>query len=626
MSNPALERLRLLVETTPPNGLVNEVQNPDGRLGGWGWVSTRETSLANQANIDTDPAGLRITWPSSSAGDPVHSEPFPVAPGEWLNGRITVVESTNAVVGHWLLFDDEGALLEAAAYTPLRTTVDPLPHTGYMTAHQVPAGVAYAALRLNRAGTGTTLVVDEVMVTRSTGTASLGTTFGFSEPFVGVDILGSAYALKIDRAPLNAGTLEGSIYDLDLDPAVSEDLRPGRRLRLEVEESPGTWSPLFVGAVAEAEVTYRLKRYAADDPRHADIALTAVDHASRLAAAQRPDGVSSVAHLPWSLEGAGVPWDCNGNTGHRRGVTIVSRNDEATALDQVAITRDSVHGHAWVDRAGVLRVYDPANMPAGVVEVLDEQHYTDLDAGWDTASIINEVEVTVVYLTGKGETKEKTYGPFRDAASVGRWGPRRSTFRVHGIANSKTAARTYALEVMAANAAPAVRVREVTLPVRNDAEIPHALVDLYDLVQVVNTGKGLDHQRRVTKLEQTITPAAWEVALEFEEPTAVASPQATPSVPDAAVALEVAGPVTTVQGGQTTINLNGNTSNNKSITFPRAFDSAPDLVCTGDDGRYIPVVVSVSATGATLQAAHRDGQGLAISVLTRWIAVGPITP
>lgn len=182
------------------------------------------------------------------------------------------------------------------------------------------------------------------------------------------NILGPTRDIQIDREELNLGTMTASILDATLDPSQTEDLRPGRKARLLLLQiDPVTegdlWTPLFTGTTTRLEVDYDEKIFPPKPPR---VGLTAVDNTQTLANARRPDGVATIDELPYVLEGAGVPWRVNNSSAHVTTATTVSTNDNASALDQVAITRDSTLGAAWVDRFGVLVARDyhaPINLP-----------------------------------------------------------------------------------------------------------------------------------------------------------------------------------------------------------------------------------------------------------------------
>src|SRR5690606_19465614 len=97
---------------------------------------------------------------------------------------------------------------------------------------------------------------------------------------------------------------------------------------------------------------------------------------------------------------------------------------------------------------------------------------------FDLARCINSVKVQVTRINpGTGDTEEVEYGPFNDAASVREWGQQQAEFRVQGI--NEDLIDDYAAAILAANAIPAKRINEVTLPLRTVAELErHVLLDL----------------------------------------------------------------------------------------------------------------------------------------------------
>ena len=176
-----------------------------------------------------------------------------------------------------------------------------------------------------------------------------------------VDIIGSTHDITVARQSLNVGTMTATILDANLDPAASTLIRPGRACRLMAYPDGGAeLTPVFTGAIAQAEVTYDPQTPA---PKRAKVMLSAVDALARLANIARGEGVGTIAELPYVLEGCGVPWDVNGSGNQVPNATVVARNDSTSALDQVAITRDSAQGVAWLDRFGTLHAYDTAPAP-----------------------------------------------------------------------------------------------------------------------------------------------------------------------------------------------------------------------------------------------------------------------
>ncbi|WP_340540426.1 tail fiber protein [Nocardioides sp. GXZ039] len=407
----------------------------------------------------------------------------------------------------------------------------------------MPAGTAFVALRIDLVrNTGTPQAFDqidfnEVCVATGTSLDQVGSMV-FYPPVQYVDVIGPALSINTSRDELNVGTLSASIRDASIDPSTSTLIRPGRRVRLMAKVDDGTadpWKPVFTGKISNGKVTYELKDPDVPDSRRAKIELTATDNATPLSAQNRSDGVSSLAELPYLLEGCGVPWNIDGNGDQVSTATIVAKNENASALDQVSIARDSAHGFAWVDRLGVLQVRSRTKMPTASSPLLATE-YTDLDVDYDTERCINEVTIKYLRLNPvTGETEEIPYGPWRNETSILEWGVRSAEFTVQGIAEESSALASFAQAVLDANSTPKIRVNSTTVIVDEATAqgLPsRVLVDLYDLITVKGvTGQPDRAPARVASIEHKITPDKWQIVLGFVAEGSVASPQFTPSPP-----------------------------------------------------------------------------------------------
>jgi hypothetical protein len=375
---------------------------------------------------------------------------------------------------------------------------------------------------------------------------AVNSTLGYLDPVQYLNVIGESHELKIKREEIQVGTLDAVIISRTLDPADSALIRPGRRGRISALVS-GAWAELITGKLLVADVEYELKNPSIPDEKRARITVNLVDAGQPLSNAKRPQGVATIAELPFVLEGAGVPWNVNGSGNQVATATPTTFNDNASALSQVALTRDTRAGYAWVSRRGVVNVWDPASLPSPAPVVLDEDDYSDLKVTFGTDDCINACAFTVQTLGVDGTTTETTYGPYEDAASIESNGRYLKEFTVTGL--SKVQVDTLAATILAANKTPVRRVQSVTIPLNSQARInAHALRDLYDLVQVNNTEVGLSANLRVTGIEHTIQLKKWLLTLTFAANGAVASPLFQPPVqsdasPDVGVIEYFAGPV-----------------------------------------------------------------------------------
>lgn len=380
-----LDQLLALEVEQDPVGLVNLVQNPSGATGGYGWV----TPVTGSVLRGRDGALEYTTATAGAAGNYFHSEPLPTVAGQYAaarwfqvyaawgyyRARIDWLNSAQALIGQtsWTSFFDVDQNTGGAVPAAL-----------------APTGTAFSRIRFElgsstgaypyRSG-GARLTVRDVTVARASTSAALAN-LAVLEPVVWADVLDPASEVSWRREELGAGTLSATILDSQLDPAVATTLQAGRRVRLTcLNPATGRREPLFTGTVDGLETGYDLRRLAANpaDRKHARVLLTASDSSQRLANANRPDGVARVSQLPAVLEGAGVPWVCDGDS-NQVSAPAVSRNGNASALDQVAITRDSVLGFAWVDRFGVLQAW--SGLPDPSVEVAPNGGFESTTTGW----------------------------------------------------------------------------------------------------------------------------------------------------------------------------------------------------------------------------------------------------
>lgn len=189
-----------------------------------------------------------------------------------------------------------------------------------------------------------------------------GTSYDYAEPVYWQNILGPSHEITIGRKELDVGLMNVSINDALLDPALSSTIRPGKKIRLQSLIN-SKWEDVFNGKVTDAHVSYD-KDKDIGGKVHTTISLAAVDAIAHLANQGESRGIASITDLPYVLEGKGVPWDVNGSGNQVTSATVVSYNENASVLDQIAVTRDTARGYAWVDNRGVLKARDSGQMPS----------------------------------------------------------------------------------------------------------------------------------------------------------------------------------------------------------------------------------------------------------------------
>ena len=485
-----------------------------------------------------------------------------------------------------------------------------------------------------------------------TGTANLspstvtttGDAFDFSEPNDWQDILGPTNEITISRAALDAGLLSATVLDAMLDPAVNDEVRPGKQIRLRVF-SGGVWTSEYEGRITNATVTYDREKAVGSEVQ-TRITLTASDNLSHLANQGENRGVGNIASLPYILEGKGAPWNVNGSGNQVTSATIVSYNENASVVDQVAVARDTALGYAWVDKRNVLNVYDKASMNNTVVTTFTDTaapSYSDIDVNFNTDSCINTVNINWLrYDSGTGSTESITYGPYKNATSIATWGARSADFTIQGATEVPADIATYANNILTANSTPEIRANSLVFPIRNTTDLAtmHS-IDLYSLVGVAYDTK-VDDDYRVTGIEHSIKAdkdgVKWTVTYAFDINNSVAAPTFVPAPPFTGTTettalfnnVTVLGLLTAtgfVKTGLKTINVSAiNTLNTGSVTFTTPFPASgpvPTVMLTLNNITSGTAMVRVSVANVTrsgfdIQIVRTVGAG---NTDINWLAI-----
>jgi hypothetical protein len=455
-----------------------------------------------------------------------------------------------------------------------------------------------------------------------------------------LDLLGDVATINIDRGELNLGTLTATVVNSALDPAVADTIDAGRRCRLMAKTGTSgdtsDWQPIITATVKQAQVAYNLLQ--ANKQKRATITLTAADAVSKLAKTPAATGVATIGQLPYVLEGAGVPWNVNGSGAQVASATAASYNDSASVVDQVALTRDSALGYAWVDRHNVLQAWDASKLDATVKATLDESVYNaDVSIDFDTDRVIDAVQVTLLtYDAGHGVATSTVYpDPNGQGAYVlpGTKGEHLAQFTVAGLTPAQIPA--YANQIMAANGTPKRRVNSVVVPITTE-NLDLALLDLYDLVRVVNVDAGIDENHRIVGITHSITAQArgtggpggmWLMTINFVGDGTVAMPQMLPTPQTGKVGASGTSQVVQQQlAGSVEITPTGSSAPyaaTATVTFDIPFPVAPFVTLTAWTSKPDQVHVSLDGGPTTedfVILLKRDDAATTTSV--HWQAAG----
>lgn len=407
----------------------------------------------------------------------------------------------------------------------------------------VPAGAAYVTLNMRLIWpSDTPAVTVEHRFTRALVQMSSAATTVQPEEFVTFrNIFDTSSTLTIERHAMDSSSYELVTADPALDPAVSTVIRKGARVEAWIALNndptfPGNLERLFTAKVEDVRATY---------PRHKGkpapvTTITMTDGMADLAGTPRSGGYAALSSLPNVLEGSIVPWNVTGQTGQSAAANTPDWiNENASALDQVAITRDTHHAYAWLDRWGVFNVHDDG--AGGTIDTytrsfdVDESNFSGTaEPELSTDAVINTIMITALRQIGD-QSEEWKYGPYEHRESIDVNGVRDANFTV-GVPLGATVGATYfdafVAEVFARNANPHKGYRELPFSIDNRYNnLYFATIDLGDLLNVTSADAGFVNEPfRVTTLKHTITMRDWLLELETTTPESVASPTAQPDL------------------------------------------------------------------------------------------------
>lgn len=334
-----------------------------------------------------------------------------------------------------------------------------------------------------------------------------------------LDITGPVTNISMTRNDGDVGVLSAEVLDATLDPIDVDTLRPGRAVRMLVNDDPE-----FVGVIDTIEVDY--------DPlakgnKTANIKFTAVDAVSTLANQPLVETVGTIEELRNTI--TGIPFNFNGVTTAGGTSTTISKNENASAWNQILLTRDIENGYAWVAKDGVLHVADAAHATATGTD-MDPDLYRDLNMDFTLDEVINSVTVNWLrYNIGTETSASVAYPPYEDGASIAEWGRRSYSVTLAGPVEDEAIIEAYAQTILDSRSTPSHTPKFATIRVNNNAKV--AAVQSYDLntlVEVYNTD-GVTHQTmRIDSIQYSITAGVWTATYGLKDTGRISDPSSQP--------------------------------------------------------------------------------------------------
>lgn len=409
----------------------------------------------------------------------------------------------------------------------------------------VPAGAAFAYMAVRV--TWPTDIFGVAVEARMTGIRfHVGTAvLGVEEFPTFRNIFPGAHQLNIERSPLDASSIILTTSDPECDPATTW-IRKGAAAMIEIAVNPGgrTNDRLSTMVVDDVAATYRVHR----GELHPVTAVRFSDGNADLANTARKNGYAPLQRLVEVMEGVTVPYNVTGQTWVGPSTDPVDWvNENASALDQIAVTRDTHLAYAYLDRWGVMNVHSE-DSGAGTIWTyarewdVDESNFNATAAPkMSYADVINTVKIVAYRFIGD-QTEEWHYGPFIDQDSVDRYGARSATFTV-GVPIGTTVSATYwdafVDEIFAKNAEAARGYEELSFFIDGiSPDTPGAANDLFfatadhgDLLNVTSPLLDLVSEPfRIGRVRHEITPTKWIARFGLGKSDGVAAPTIQPDL------------------------------------------------------------------------------------------------
>lgn len=309
---------------------------------------------------------------------------------------------------------------------------------------------------------------------------------------------------KLIETP-DPGFIEAHLSASNGTPETNPNLHSGRPIVLAWDGRPlGTWT------VDRSTITYGYGNKA--DPEKLRTGVYGIDKTAILAALPGPHTIhtGTIAQRAQEiLAGLGLAHEAHTvNLDQLERLLTSTPATEAPPLALAALTEAlaTVRGRAHFDAAGVLQIYDHTVRPTAPAMTFtdttypgrpdDVAYYTDITPAFDSADIINALDITD---TTTGLTTNHL-----EADSVTAWGPQREELKITNDYPERISRWHFATR-----ARPTTRARTIIVNVGENATSPDqiARLELHDLVTVRREGiptadlivTGIEHTISATK-------------------------------------------------------------------------------------------------------------------------------
>lgn len=377
---------------TVPANANNRIMNSSGELGAQGWsdygfqsVVTTRDALPPNANAFgfrfngawdnyEEPLHKEIIVAQTAAGNNVlYSNTTEIVAGQYIGGRVLAKGRgfvrppyTNNIHSYisvgWQFRNAADAVISTVLSDSVMTQNDYYQMI-YAPSTLAPAGTVRARMVIQNSNDPATFTSQAqyawMMIKQAQMNVGASSASVTKQPLAYAEhwqnVLGPTHSIEVNRNELDVGTLNAEILDPALDPATTTELKPGYKVRLRTLVDD-IWQTTFYGNITNLSTEYDVDNTTGVlTPR---IHLEAADQISLLSNTTAISTVGTInglaAYIPSNMR-----WNINGQTAIGANPPVIARNQSASMLDQVIITRDTEGGYAWMDRTGVFNAWSP---------------------------------------------------------------------------------------------------------------------------------------------------------------------------------------------------------------------------------------------------------------------------
>lgn len=314
-----------------------------------------------------------------------------------------------------------------------------------------------------------------------------------------LNVLGETHEIKVRRGgkangfsfEIEAGDLQATVLDPQVDPSSSPYIKPGTPIRLMHDTEA-----VFTGELRQVKVTYH-----SGQPR---VFLSAIDRVKDLANTMRygADEATFTNRVIDLLRKHGFDYRVYGDS-----ATMLARNNyDSTVLNHLTLASTSEQGRWFVCKHNHVHAFTKSEPVAEQVYTFTDKpstgpteiEYVDIGVSYDSDELVNEIVINNLTYAENEEQEPQSvstkFGPYRNGTSIATYG----VFNENIETNLPPAdIDAYAAEALGKTGYPALHVSNVRANMSQTTDVAAAF-EVYDSV-------GIEYENEYVHINDTYT-------------------------------------------------------------------------------------------------------------------------